>query len=306
MRVRNVVLVLVEDRDADVRVVESMLEVVIRYRLVGDGVEGEKAGIVEMMGVIEVARDVDETVGLGVVDEMVKIVEVDASVIVKEVEGVDEMVRIVEVDAIVIVKDVRRGIKEEVGDTIGKVDEDDIGGGDGEGDSGDDMKGGSEGAGDNDGDGIRASIGELVEISDAVITVPDAAASEEDKTVDERLTTLLAGGTTTQFVCAAIRSLMSVTAPFNAYRPPPTVTPAFTVIEVSARMLPTKTVAVPSVADDPTCQKTLHACAPLMRTTLEAVAEVSVNPIWKTNTAFGLFWPSRTSAPVIPTDDAVV
>lgn len=278
--------------------------------------ERENAGIVEMMGVVEVARDVDETVGVDVVDEMVKIVEVDASVIVedvrrgvKEVKGVDEMVRIVEVDASVIVKDVRRGVEGEVGDTIGKGDEDDIVAGDREGESGDDMEGGNEGAGDNDGDDIRVSVGEFVEISDAVtvvVTVPDAAASEEDKTADERLTTLLEGGTTTQFVCAAIRSLMSVTAPFNAYSPPPTVTPAFTVIEVSARMLPTKTVAVPSVADDPTCQKTLHACAPLMRITLEAVAEVSVDPIWKTNTAFGLFWPSRTSAPVIPTDDAVV
>ncbi|KAL5394604.1 hypothetical protein PMIN02_004825 [Paraphaeosphaeria minitans] len=91
---------------------------------------------------------------------------------------------------------------------------------------------------------------------------------------------------------------MSVTAPFNANSPPFTVTPAFTEIEADARMLPAKTVAVPSVAEVPTCQKTLHACAPLMRMTDEAVAVVRVDPIWKTKTVFGSFCASRTSVPV--------
>lgn len=138
-------------------------------------------------------------------------------------------------------------------------------------------------------------------------SVPDVAASEDDRIRDVALTALLDDGDTiTQFVCAVILSLRSVTAAFNAYSPPETLTPAFTVIEVKARILPAKTVAVPSVAEDSTCQKMLHAFAPLMRITDEAVAVVSVDLTWKIKTASGLFCPSRISVPVIPTDEDAV
>jgi hypothetical protein len=86
-------------------------------------------------------------------------------------------------------------------------------------------------------------------------------------------------GWTRQSCCGVTRSLINVTAPYSAYRPPPTLTPLFNVIDVNARMFPAKTVSVPSVADDPTCQKTLHACAPLTSRTVEAVAVVKVDPI---------------------------
>jgi hypothetical protein len=83
--------------------------------------------------------------------------------------------------------------------------------------------------------------------------------------------------------------LINVTAPVSAYSPPDTVTPSFTEIDASASMLPANVVLVPRVADDPICQKMLHACAPLLKTTLEAVPVVRVDPIWNTNCASALF-----------------
>ena len=58
-------------------------------------------------------------------------------------------------------------------------------------------------------------------------------------------------------------SSISVTAPLRARSLPFTLAPLFTEIDVSARMLPWNAVLVPSVAELPTCQKTLHAWAPL-------------------------------------------
>jgi hypothetical protein len=52
---------------------------------------------------------------------------------------------------------------------------------------------------------------------------------------------------------------------------------------VNANTFPTNRVPVPSVAELPTCQNTLQAWAPLIRTTEEAVAVVIVDPNWKTN-----------------------
>ena len=97
-------------------------------------------------------------------------------------------------------------------------------------------------------------------------------------------------------------SLIRVTAPLRARSLPSTTTPLFTEIEVSARMLPLKAVRVPSVAELPTCQKTLHAWAPLMRLTLLSVAVVSVDAIWKMKTARGSPWASSVRAPVSPSE----
>lgn len=52
-------------------------------------------------------------------------------------------------------------------------------------------------------------------------------------------------------------------------------------------MVPTKAVLVPKVAEVPTCQKTLQGLAPLARTTLESVAVIRVDVIWKIQTASG-------------------
>src|SRR6185436_6350393 len=72
-----------------------------------------------------------------------------------------------------------------------------------------------------------------------------------------------------------------LTAPFRANSLPSTAAPVVTVMEVSARMFPLKLEVVPSVAELPTCQKTLAALAPPLRITWRPVVVVSVDPIWK-------------------------
>ena len=99
-------------------------------------------------------------------------------------------------------------------------------------------------------------------------------------------------------------SLIKVTAPLRASARPFSLTPSFIVIDVSARMLPAKFVVVPSVAELPTCQKTLHGCAPLTSRTRLADALISVEPAWKTKTAFGSPFASSSSSPVRASDDA--
>jgi len=52
--------------------------------------------------------------------------------------------------------------------------------------------------------------------------------------------------------------LSSVTAPFLASNRPSTVAPVVAAIDVRARMFPLNVELVPSVAELPTCQKTLQ------------------------------------------------
>ncbi|MDQ0596259.1 hypothetical protein QF037_000604 [Streptomyces canus] len=78
------------------------------------------------------------------------------------------------------------------------------------------------------------------------------------------------------------------------------VAPVVALIDSLARMVPTNEVLVPSVAELPTCQNTLHGDAPLTKlTVLFSAAVVRVEPIWNTQTALGLPWASRVSVPVI-------
>jgi hypothetical protein len=65
------------------------------------------------------------------------------------------------------------------------------------------------------------------------------------------------------------------------------VAPVPAVIVSAAITVPTNRVPVPSVADDPTCQKTLQAWAPLISETLVFDPVISVEPIWKMKTALG-------------------
>jgi hypothetical protein len=89
----------------------------------------------------------------------------------------------------------------------------------------------------------------------------------------------------------------NVTAPLRARTLPWTVAPVFSVAEVSARIVPTKLLVVPSVAELPTCQKTLHACAPFSSTTRLPEAVIKVEPAWKIKTASALPPPLRVSEP---------
>jgi hypothetical protein len=102
-----------------------------------------------------------------------------------------------------------------------------------------------------------------------------------------------------------IVSESSVTAPLRASTRPCIVTPVVTVMLCIAMIVPSKLEADPSVAELPTCQNTLQACAPLIRSIWLALAVVSVLVFaWKTNTASGLPPASRVSAPVRPIDEA--
>ena len=76
------------------------------------------------------------------------------------------------------------------------------------------------------------------------------------------------------------------------------VTPVVTVTDSCAMIVPTKALSVPSVAELPICQNTLHAFAPLVRETVLLEAVVSVDPIWNTQTASGSSCASRVSVPV--------
>jgi hypothetical protein len=76
-----------------------------------------------------------------------------------------------------------------------------------------------------------------------------------------------------------------------------------TLMEVSARMLPTNTDPLFRVAELPSCQKTLHSCAPLISATVLPTSVMRVEFVWKTNTELGSPAPSRVTLPVNPNGD---
>jgi hypothetical protein len=81
--------------------------------------------------------------------------------------------------------------------------------------------------------------------------------------------------------------LPSVTAAVRASSRPCTETPVVAVMLSWAIRVPAKDVPVPRVAELPTCQKTLQAWAPPVRSTELLLAVVSVEAALKTNTAAG-------------------
>jgi hypothetical protein len=62
---------------------------------------------------------------------------------------------------------------------------------------------------------------------------------------------------------------------------------------------PTKTEFVPSVAELPTCQKTLEAVAPPVRITWRPAVVVRLDAIWKMKTALALPWASKVRSPEV-------
>ena len=98
--------------------------------------------------------------------------------------------------------------------------------------------------------------------------------------------------------------LSKVTAPFKAKALPTRSAPVFIVMLLVARKFPSKEDAVPNVADEPICQKTLLAEAPFTKTIDAKLADVKVLPIRKTNCEFVLPSPSRVRAPVNPADES--
>ena len=90
----------------------------------------------------------------------------------------------------------------------------------------------------------------------------------------------------------------SVTAPLSAISLPLAVAPVVAVTLAFAITLPTNVEVVPSVAELPTCQNTLHAGPRWSRAPASAAAVVSVLPILKMKTALGLPWALSVSVPV--------
>src|ERR1700693_2662400 len=84
-----------------------------------------------------------------------------------------------------------------------------------------------------------------------------------------------------------IALVSSVTSPFRASARPSSCAPVVTVIEVNARIFPSKTEFVPRVAELPTCQKILQGDALLTRTTWLPLPVISVDEIWNMKTALG-------------------
>ena len=80
-----------------------------------------------------------------------------------------------------------------------------------------------------------------------------------------------------------------VTAALRARALPDTLAPVSRVMLAKARILPTNVVFVPMVAELPTRQNTLQSVPPLIITTDELLAVVSVLPILKMKTASA--WP---------------
>jgi hypothetical protein len=105
---------------------------------------------------------------------------------------------------------------------------------------------------------------------------------------------------------AVITSSSRVTAPLRASTRPMMVSAVCTVIDVRARMVPTKVELVVRVAELPTCQKTLQAWAPSVRRTVVPVSVMRVEPAWKMKTAFGLPCASRVSEPPTSSEDVAL
>lgn len=81
--------------------------------------------------------------------------------------------------------------------------------------------------------------------------------------------------------------LSKVTAAVCAIRRPSMVAPVFAVMDAAATIVPLKVELIPNVADDPTRQNTLQDCALLDRLILEELPVIKVDPVLKTNSAFG-------------------
>jgi hypothetical protein len=88
-------------------------------------------------------------------------------------------------------------------------------------------------------------------------------------------------------------SASRVTAAFRARIRPSTVAAESRVAEVNAMRVPTNVLPDPSVAELPTVQNTLHACAPPSRRTTLPEPVMRLEEAWKMYTPF----PSRTSGP---------
>jgi len=107
-------------------------------------------------------------------------------------------------------------------------------------------------------------------------------------------------GTTAAQLLFTTVFVSNVTAPVNAMRDPSTLAEVVPVIEVCAMMCPTNEDEVPRVAEEPTSQKTLHACAPPVSVMTLELAVVRLDAVSKIKTELGSPAPLRVRVPVSP------
>ena len=96
---------------------------------------------------------------------------------------------------------------------------------------------------------------------------------------------------------AVITLVSNVTAPVLASSRPVTVAPVCAVTDCLARTVPTNVELVPRVADDATCQKTLHEACWVVNVTTLLEAVIRVLEAWKMKTASGSVLLSRVTVP---------
>lgn len=108
---------------------------------------------------------------------------------------------------------------------------------------------------------------------------------------------VVVGGAVAQ-VGAVITLVSRFTAAVAASSRPVTVAPVCAVIEECASTVPTNRVPVPRVAEERTCQKTLHEAWAVVNLTTLPDAVIRVLEAWKMNTASGSVRLSRVRVPV--------
>ena len=116
---------------------------------------------------------------------------------------------------------------------------------------------------------------------------------------------VVVGGAAQRDLVIVSVSIVSAPAPFAcapASSLPATGTLFSTEMLVWAMTVPTKLEPVLSVAELPTCQKTLHACAPPESTTRLPVSAISVEADWKIQTELASPWSVRVCPVAIPSE----
>ena len=130
---------------------------------------------------------------------------------------------------------------------------------------------------------------DIVLLEEPTLNVIDTPIESVDETgkliVTDGVTEAVGVVTTTVQPVAEIEivSIIRVTPPVRAYRPPWFVTSVSTEMLAIAIMSPAKAVPVPIVALLPTAQVTPQGWAPLIRRTADPVAVFKVVPIWNTH-----------------------
>jgi len=150
---------------------------------------------------------------------------------------------------------------------------------------------------------VPVVIGVVVVVAAAVVAVVTAVVDVVVAGATVVGVVVTTGGGAKRQVGTVIVLSSIVTAPLIARARPFTVAPVFSVIDVVARIDPAKSLVVPKVAELPTCQNTLHACAPFSSTTELADAVVNVDPASKMNTESGSPAPLSVTVPVRPMEE---